>query len=672
RSGNRVLTFTHDGASGANGYSYAPEFELSFPQVDSWALLFDFNCDNVPDLFTHATLGIRVFRGHYDACGALAFTLYKPLLLFEFLGTAQNLLVTGNDIPAFTDVNNDGDVDVLTFDPNGGYMWYYENVSQENGWGCDSLFFNRVDQCWGDFFEGASVNCKDLDAACPFLMPPYGGGMSKRSNGPLRHTGSTTLAFDNTGDGLKELLIGDVSFKGLGYLVNDGTLADAHIGSQDCAFPSYDVPAVVPYFPAAFRVDADHDGVKDLIVSPNASEGSNTLACAHWYRNSGANDAGVFTFQTDSFLVVDMIDLGEGSAPVFFDFDADGLLDLLVSNVNYYDTTSFIATFKNYGTPTSPAFRLTKRNYASMASLNKLALRPTFGDLDGDGDPDMICGNEDGALLYFVNTAVPGNPPQFILNTPNYFGIDVGSYSVPQLYDANGDGLLDLIIGKVNGKISFYRNQGTAANADFSTLTSATFGNISVNPTALDGHSYPLMTTLPGYAEPVLLVGNKQGELHLYDNIAGNLDGTFNLVTAYYSNIHTGKRSTVAAADINGDGLVELAIGHYRGGITIYDTMSNAVFNPCVGVQNIRDPEQMLSVFPSPANGLVQLQSEAVLLDDALVETYDAVGRKLTLHVQRLDERSLVMDASELPDGVYTTRVAGRTGVSICRWVKAQ
>lgn len=662
RAGDRVLTFLNAGAA---GYTYAPEFELNFPEMDSWCLLLDFNCDNIPDIFTHATLGIRVFEGYYETCGRLAFTLYAPLLYYDFNSTKQNLLVTNVDIPAIIDVNNDGDIDVLTFDPNGGYMWFYENVSQETGWGCDSLFFQKLDPCWGDFYEPASDNCKLLDQQCPFI-PPLPGGNERG----VRHTGSTTLAFDNTGDGIKEVLLGDISFKEVAYLLNDGTLLDAHVYDQDCAFPSYDVSAEVPYFPASYRIDADHDGVKDLVFGPNAEEGSNTLACAHFYKNTGSDNNGIFDYQTDSFLVVDMIDLGEGAAPAFFDYDADGLVDLLVSNLSYYDTSSFLATFRNVGSVTDPKFRLTKKNYANLAALNQRALRPTFGDLDGDGDQDMICGNEDGTLLYFTNGAAVGNPPQFSLTNSNYFGIDVGNYSAPQLYDMNGDGLLDLVIGKLSGKLSYYENHGSTSVADFSTLTTATFGNINAVPSALDGHSFPLMVALPGYSNPVLLVGNKQGELQLYDNVIGNLSGTFNLVTSNYSGIKIGKRSTVAAADINGDGVVELAMGHYRGGITLYDTASYNLLNPCLAINNISSDRHALRAFPNPTNDVLSLVLEHSFNANDLVETFDAVGRRVVINHDLKDDRTLQMRVENLADGIYTTRVVTSRGTSIVRWIK--
>ena len=72
----------------------------------------------------------------------------------------------------------------------------------------------------------------------------------------------------------------------------------------------------------------------------------------------------------------------------------------------------------------------------------------TFGDVDGDGDSDMIVGHSEGSLIYFQNLAGVGNPCIFVLSQVNYQSIDVGDNAVPQLIDVNRDGKLDLLIGE--------------------------------------------------------------------------------------------------------------------------------------------------------------------------------------------------------------------------------
>jgi hypothetical protein len=69
-----------------------------------------------------------------------------------------------------------------------------------------------------------------------------------------------------------------------------------------------------------------------------------------------------------------MIDVGEGSSPALFDFDQDGLIDLLVSNYTaLYDScpSKFsygVSAYKNIGTTTAPKFELISTDYANLST----------------------------------------------------------------------------------------------------------------------------------------------------------------------------------------------------------------------------------------------------------------------------------------------------------------
>lgn len=170
RTGKRVMTFTNSGTNNAVDYNYAPKFEKNFPKMDSWCLMLDFNCDNIEDIFTHTTLGTKVYKGYYNSDDELCFTLYSKLLKFNGFTGPLNILITGVDVPAFIDIDNDNDIDILTFEQGGGWIDYYQNKSQELGYGCDSFKYELVDQCWGLMFEPASQEAKWLNQVCPFRM----------------------------------------------------------------------------------------------------------------------------------------------------------------------------------------------------------------------------------------------------------------------------------------------------------------------------------------------------------------------------------------------------------------------------------------------------------------------------------------------------------------------
>ena len=74
---------------------------------------------------------------------------------------------------------------------------------------------------------------------------------------------------------------------------------------------------------------------------------------------------------------------------------------------------------------------------------------PTFGDLDGDGDLDLVVGEYDGVLNYYENVGSAASPSYVAVTgaASPFDGIDVGDTSAPALADVDGDGDLDLVVG---------------------------------------------------------------------------------------------------------------------------------------------------------------------------------------------------------------------------------
>lgn len=111
-----------------------------------------------------------------------------------------------------------------------------------------------------------------------------------------------------------------------------------------------------------------------------------------------------------------MIELGEGAYPVLFDADADGKKDLIVGNLGYYTVNtnkSKLAYYRNIGTNTSPSFSLITRDYQFLSSYNIFSMAPTFGDLDGDGDKDLIVGATNGKV-HFLKILLEQVIPPFL------------------------------------------------------------------------------------------------------------------------------------------------------------------------------------------------------------------------------------------------------------------
>ena len=183
-----------------------------------------------------------------------------------------------------------------------------------------------------------------------------------------------------------------------------------------------------------------------------------------------------------------MLDFGTSAFPVFYDYNNDGLEDLIIGNYGYHnvnnDPTSSLALLENTGSDSIPSFNLIDRDWLNISSINlntslnipALNLSPTFGDLDGDNNKDLILGDADGKLHLFTNI---GNN-NLELSNPNFQNIDIGQFAQPQLIDVNRDGLIDIIIGEQDGTINFLPNNGSSNNPIFDTIIE-NWGGIDVD-----------------------------------------------------------------------------------------------------------------------------------------------------------------------------------------------
>lgn len=499
RSGSRVFTFINGGSNGQVDYVYDSRYESAFPEVSDWMFARDYNCDGKMDLITGVRgSSVQVWENTGSLASGLSFNNIGPIRsVYSGNTIAFNINPGGENLPGFVDMNNDGDIDLIFYDSNGSQMEFHRNFSVERTGIC-GLDFEERSECWGDFTEGGFDNTIYLDScrfgnSVPNPEINTGGSIRNLANNQKsgkdsrqsKHAGSTVSPIDLGTIGSMDLLVGDIESRNLKALYNDDSIApyiNSHIASVDTNFPVYNVPVDLPVFPAAFFLDVNNDQKEDMIVSTNSNgylARSNYYNNVLYYENVGTNQK-VFNYRQNNFIQGEVIDLGRGAYPAFFDYNNDGLQDILVGNDGYLDTTvnemiGQLALFENVGTASKPEFNLIDRDFAGLSGIPldlgtnspQRFLIPAMADLDGDGDSDLIIGDDDGRLHYFIDSSASNANTNFVLQEAAFQEINVFDQAAPALFDVNQDSLFDLIIGNSLGVLEYHQNLGSRSNPIF-------------------------------------------------------------------------------------------------------------------------------------------------------------------------------------------------------------
>lgn len=282
------------------------------------------------------------------------------------------------------------------------------------------------------------------------------------------------------------------------------------------------------------------------------------------------------------------------SAPAFADLDNDGDLDMMSGDAYYGEFTYY----ENTGSATAPAFGAPQTNPFGLSNLGYYALNtPTFGDLDGDGDFDMMVGSRLGTgdpgdysygnIYYYENTGDAANP-NFAAPVENAFGITIPTYnytyysytyifgladqSDPTLVDIDGDGDLDMYVGNGNGgDIYYYENTGSGVAPAFDTPIVAL--NISSEAITPDFADFDVDGDFD------LFGGDSYGNVYYSENTGTSLAPTFataiqNPFTALQS---IGENSNVALVDLDDDGDVDIMAGEYDGDFYYFEQCAGPV-----------------------------------------------------------------------------------------------
>lgn len=663
RDGERVLVFERreDGS-----LVERLDWEAGWPEVRNWVLLRDYDCDGRMDLFTGFQNAIHVYRNVMTAAtaGVPSFELVaQPLMANWNFGTGDeelSVLCLTIDKPAIGDFNGDGALDIVTFTETSSTLYAFTGQTP-----C-ALDFECTNRCygmWNEGFEDNSVFIGD-EHACSFNVvdPRTTEALGTAGTGGYRHAGGTvTLMHLDDETPLPDLLVGDVSYPTLAALL----LEDAVDGQDSTVFADMTFPALLPHtgpedtlslprFPAAYPWDVNQDGVTDLVVSPNTHIETDDDASVHVWLNAGTEVAPIWEWMTDRFVQEGMLDVGRGAAPVWVDLDGDGVLDLALANKERYEgvaqTPTALALFRNSGSPVAPAFTRVTESAIDFEANGIESAYPAFGDLDGDGDLDLIVGDELGLLHQYTNVAGPGAWPVFeleLLAVVDAAGasIDVGQFATPQLIDLNGDGDRDLLVGHKNGTLKAFLAcpDGWCAQGDWA--------GIQVDNTlGINGYSVPALVEVDGALH--VFVGNETGRVQYFGTVdPGNWEAALAEVDNGVGGFEPGLRAAPALGDLNGDGLPELAIGIQNGGVRLYAS------GP-MGVQAPPQAVNEMALYPNPgtASALHYLTGSGPA---GAVEVLELDGR--LVKQWRVGTGWKAVDLPAVPAGAYLVQFVPQT-----------
>ena len=251
-------------------------------------------------------------------------------------------------------------------------------------------------------------------------------------------------------------------------------------------------------------------------------------------------------------------DVGFYATPTFVDLDNDGDLDAVVGQ-----NDGLLVSFRNNGDGTFTSFGAANP-FAGMDFGTNAS--PTFVDLDNDGDLDAVIGTTSGELLSLANN---GGVFSELVGSANPFnGIDVGNDANPVFADIDGDGDLDLVVGNDDGQVLTYRNDG----GSYTALAGAAnpFDGVDVG-----GRATPDFADLDNDGDLDAVIGALDGQLRYFENNAGVFTERTGAANPF-DGVDVGVTSSPSFFDVDNDGDLDVVVGEYEGGMVVLENTAQS------------------------------------------------------------------------------------------------
>ena len=387
--------------------------------------------------------------------------------------------------------------------------------------------------------------------------------------------------------------------------------------------------------------DVDGDGDLDLAIADVDNAGRSDTAVVHLRLNDGRGH-----FTPGEEVLVD----ARPAEMALVDLDADGDLDLYTTNVNTYGTSTYNATCSVRLNDGNGHFRGTRNQLLNSLSSRFYSQDPVMGDVDGDGDIDLIGDEAIRGRVYFND-----GQGQFTQGTENL----MLSYdnTATALRDVDGDGDLDLLTVRVNTGLGVLLNDGHGHFPTFiengSPYNYDGFEMMAVGDLDADGDLDVLLTSSSYYGLGMALLNDGQGHFARTPPL-----------TLPYPN-QGGLYPAPALGDLDADGDLDLVCGTKHGLVSYF----NGAGKPLAAAPPAQLAVQV-SVYPNPAHGQFVVVVPAALRPTAAgtVQLVNALGQLVHEQPLRLSASGeLVVAVAHLPPGLYTLHLPLRSGRSVCK-----
>jgi hypothetical protein len=527
--------------------------------------------------------------------------------------------------PVFCDYDSDGDQDVLCGRDVQGFIYYQNNgTPSEPLWETNGTAFTGVGS--GTYWNSGDLADLDNDGDYELIYGTADGPLVYFVNqgtltspnwqmndslfgGVLDSGGASSPVFyDFDEDGDLDMISGS-QLGDIKYFQNTGTIYAPAWVENSAYFSSIDHSI----YSAVTLGTLDGDFLPDAIVGDLSGQ-------IYFHRNTG------FGFNEEAGPIP-AVSVGGWSVPRLVDMDFDLDLDLVIGN-----EAGNLRYWENQGSPQAANFVEVTGYFGGIDVGSNCS--PTFGDLDADGDMDMLAGTMWGDLKCYLR-----GPLGWTLDNTLFAGITTDQNAAPALVDLDHDGDLDFALGDYDGTFKFYRNQlYSAATLNPPQNIQATFGDLV---------TVTWDAPLPGSTSPF------EG-YHVY------VDGVFNHGTNEQY-VHLNLQHNISyQVDVTAS---------YIAGESVPVTMDILI----VPNSDAIEPPMSINTWPNPFSTSATIAVNVDKPDGANLEIYNIKGEKVRVwNTLRQGKQQLEWDGRDdngrpVASGTYICRLRTNTGSAIRR-----